>query len=592
VMRLVRPWLVVLLVSSLAPLGALAQPAAPADSAERATSEREFSYEDLTRFILRERPEVAERPISLVLLWNRTDSVNGLGAGYQVLPNVWKNELLGRLLDNFLVHGYERADGAVAGDRVMMLAFGQQRVDVIVPDQPFRHADRVALREAYPIPFVDTPEDLRGLDLQRHVDDAIAAVEALYGDRNLLMLVLHDDVEQGALTGVPQANAYRTYEARLSDDLQRGFTVYFYWNDFPDERAFVYFDEATASIESESRTERVAAQDTGERPPEFFGDTVVEPAAPQERLTIMLAGDGRGVVRSSPAGIDTAAGRTSAEFNRGSVVSLTAAPSGLARFGGFTVAPEHAAACGPGSTETTCVLTMDAARSLSVAFIAPPPFDWRPLVIGLAVLALVTYVLRTWLLERYVLRDERGMLDRTTAVFPGRSKRIAVPNPVDPNEAIGYVSVTRPLPFGLSRLRFVPTKGYAVALEGRRGAAARAERTRSKKRSRGPAGFVLTAGRRKAERHVLRYLKGAPRAADGADAAVAADPSAIDTEATLAEGTVVLSVQHLLGAAKRKRKRSGKASDDAGRGGRRADRTGRRGKRRLDLSDMEEGAAG
>ena len=589
--RLLRPLLVGLLLWLLAPFPAVAQPVADSsqDPELRLFSEREFSYEDLARYILRVRPEVAERPISLVFLWNRTDSVNGLGAGYQVLPNVWKEELLGRLLDNFLVHAYEREDGVVAGDRVMMLEFGQQRVKVVVPDQPFTHASRLPLKEAYPEPFTNTPVHLQYLELEKHMDEALAEVEDLYRDRNLLMLVLHDGIEQGTITGLPQAKDYRTYTARLSDELHRGFVVYFYWNDFPDERTFLYFDEASAEVMSESRSERVEAQDRGERPDEFFGDDDVPPAIPQETLSVTFAGDGSGRVWSAPDGIDTAAGHSSAGFNRGAAVSLTAEPSGFGAFGGFGFAPGASYGCGPGSSEVTCLLTMDAARAVTVTFVAPPPFNWVPLLLGVLLLALIAFVLRTWLLERYIVRDERGLLDRSTNVFPGRSKRIAVPNPADPNEPIGHLMVARPLPFGFSRLRFTPAKGYVVTLQGRGRAAQRATSKKTKKK-RASGAFHLLAGQRKPERHELRYRKGDAGRTDGGPMDEASD---VETSTTLTNGVIVLSVQHVSGStSKRKRKGRAKPSDANESGGGKLARTGRRSRRRFELTDTEEGAPG
>ncbi len=303
--------------------------ASAGDGRQALASESEFSYEAFARDILRVRPEVAERPISLVFLWNRSDSVNGLGAGYQVLPTVWKEELLGRLLDNFLVHAHEREDGIVAGDRVMMLAFGQQQVEVVVPDQPFTHASRGPLRAAYPQPFIGTPMQLQGVALEQYMDAVLTLVEDLHRDRNLLMLVLHDGIEHGTISGLPQAKDFRTYTARLSDELYRPFTVYFYWNDFPDERSFLYFDEASATVLSETRGERVAAQHRGERPDEFFGDDEVPPVIPQETLTVTFAGDGSGRVWSSPDGIDSAGGHTDAGFDGSANVSFAYADGRL-----------------------------------------------------------------------------------------------------------------------------------------------------------------------------------------------------------------------------------------------------------------------
>jgi len=454
-------------------------------------------------------------------------------------------------------------------------------------------SQQIAFLRSFPGPGVTTDPDEFGTDLNKHMNDALAQVGDRYGSDNLLVLMITDEHRQFDPDPRPpaQAEAFETFLAVRGDGVSRTMTIYAYWNDFPDEREFLFYDEERATSEVQTRWDRIEQIRIGV-PPERFGDTEVPPLIEQKTLTVTFAGDGSGRVWSSPDGIDSAAGRTDAGFNRGAVVSLTVEPSGFGAFGGFGFAPGAGYGCGSGSTETTCVLTMDAARSVTLTFIAPPPFNWVPLLVGALVLALIAFVLRTWLLERYEVRDERGLLDRGTGVFPGRSKRIAVPNPADPNEAIGHLTVVRPLPFGLSRLRFVPVKGYTVTLEGRRrGRQATVGPARSKRGKRARAGFVLVAGQRKPERHVLRYLKG--EAANHADAGEAAPgPDAADAPPSVNAGAVTLHVQHLVGAAKRKRKGKVMSSDASGQGGRRAGRAGRKGRRRVELSDMEEGAPG
>lgn len=593
-----RFWIAAL--STLVVALVIATAAAQADG-PRGTDITRFTYEDLTRWILDARPEVATRPISLVLLWNRTDSVWGQGSEYQVLPNVWRNQLLSPLLDNFLVRGYERPDGSVQGDRITMLAFGRQRVDTIVPDLPFTRAARLEILNAYPEPYVDTPRDQWGLDLNQHLDDAIAMVRERYASDNLLLLLVTDPIQQGGETlRVDAARDFRTYRGFWTEELNREFTVYLYWNEFPNDVQFVVYDEARESVRPHPRTERASAQRDNLLPEEQYGTTDTPPL-PQE-LTVALTGDGEGTVRSEPAGIDTTTGALATSFGRNSVVTLTAETAGRSRFAGFQTADGSPYPCGEGSGPGRCVVTMDVPRTVYGAFVQPAPFNWWPLIIAAAIVAAIVATLYVWLSERYEVRDERGLLDRTAYVFPTKAKRIPVPNPGQPSEAIGHLSVARPLPFGLSRLHFTPVKGYTVTLEGKRrhmGASPAADeaaegtggggRRGRRSRSRGSAGgrkrkaLTLNAGQRKPERQVLRYHKvGAP------DPAVN-DGDRVDEAATAEAGTVALMLQRLVGGrAGRQRKRGGKASGEEGRRGSRKTKRGR-GKRRVELTDQGEG---
>jgi predicted outer membrane repeat protein len=93
--------------------------------------------------------------------------------------------------------------------------------------------------------------------------------------------------------------------------------------------------------------------------------------------TLTVAKTGPGTVSSSPAGIDCGLGCTSddAAYDDGTVVRLTAVPdSGGNTFAGW--AGTDGGSCSDAST--TCDVTMDAAKSVSVAFDPPPPPDPTP----------------------------------------------------------------------------------------------------------------------------------------------------------------------------------------------------------------------
>ncbi|MCG3116855.1 MAG: PA14 domain-containing protein [Candidatus Manganitrophus sp. SA1] len=81
-------------------------------------------------------------------------------------------------------------------------------------------------------------------------------------------------------------------------------------------------------------------------------------------LSVVKEGTGTGTVTSDPSGIDCGA-TCSFSFNIGSTVTLTAAPTGNSTFTGWS-----GACAGTGN----CVVTTDAARSVTATFTAPPTF--------------------------------------------------------------------------------------------------------------------------------------------------------------------------------------------------------------------------
>lgn len=93
---------------------------------------------------------------------------------------------------------------------------------------------------------------------------------------------------------------------------------------------------------------------------------LLELAALPFELTVTVEGEGSGAVTSSPAGIDCSGGTCSDEFDAGTSVTLTATPSGVDEFDGWS-----GACSGTGS----CSVTMDQARSVTATFVPPdaPP---------------------------------------------------------------------------------------------------------------------------------------------------------------------------------------------------------------------------
>lgn len=470
-----------------------------------------FSFEDLARWILGSQPDVEDRPVSIALVFDRTDSVWGTGAEKDVLPTVWRRDLLGNLLQNFLVRG--RPDVGIQGDRVSLFGFGRQGLTTVALDQPFRADVANELKQAYPEPFVDTPIALGGTFLDVRLDEVIAEVDGLYSNDNVLVVLVTDDIVQGDdAQGPRRARAFRTYRAQLQEGGTRVFTVYLYWNDFPNATRFTVFDEATETDVVETRLDRAAEQAAG-RPAMFEGTTAV----PSEASTPIV---------DPPM---------------------------------------------------------------------PSTVPWGWWLSLAAALALLAFVLRAWMTERYEVRDEQGLLDRSIPVFPGRSKRVPVPDPAQPSEPIGHLSASPKLPFGLSRLRLTPAKGYTVTLEGRRSADAGRQANGSSKRTsprrgatkrgaRAKKPLVLSASQRKSEKNVLRYQL-ADRSNPGPDHELEA------SEATAA-GTdddvrVTLNVTRTSGgSAQRKRPRRQKAGSTSPRS---SSGRGRRGRRRVDLSEPTEG---
>ncbi len=83
---------------------------------------------------------------------------------------------------------------------------------------------------------------------------------------------------------------------------------------------------------------------------------------PPSEFELSASTSGPGTVTSSPAGIDCGA-QCGALFASGATVTLTATPTGAAKFGGWS------GACT--GSETTCQVTMDETRSVRATFIAP-----------------------------------------------------------------------------------------------------------------------------------------------------------------------------------------------------------------------------
>lgn len=92
------------------------------------------------------------------------------------------------------------------------------------------------------------------------------------------------------------------------------------------------------------------------------GDPGPEPVETVE-LSLSKAGTGSGAVTSIPAGLecDADCAEATASFEKDAEIILTAAPAGNSSFASWD------GACA-GSTETTCALTMDAAKNVTVTF--------------------------------------------------------------------------------------------------------------------------------------------------------------------------------------------------------------------------------
>ena len=92
------------------------------------------------------------------------------------------------------------------------------------------------------------------------------------------------------------------------------------------------------------------------------------PPAVRHEVSVALAGDGQGTVTSDPPGIDVAAGTFAASFVHNTVLTLTATPEAGSRFDGFTF-DDPDRTCETGSTENTCVITVDDAVDVTATFV-------------------------------------------------------------------------------------------------------------------------------------------------------------------------------------------------------------------------------
>ena len=102
--------------------------------------------------------------------------------------------------------------------------------------------------------------------------------------------------------------------------------------------------------------------------------TFTEAPPPTAELTVNVevAGAAAGSVVSDPAGIDTAAGEDVAPFTSGTLVTLTASAEEGSTFSGFTFPDDTDRACEEGSTDTTCIFTLDESVNVTAAFAEAP----------------------------------------------------------------------------------------------------------------------------------------------------------------------------------------------------------------------------
>jgi len=96
-----------------------------------------------------------------------------------------------------------------------------------------------------------------------------------------------------------------------------------------------------------------------------FSEVVVVPGV--ETLTVVVEGDGEGVVVSDPVGIDSDEGDLVAEFEEGEVVTLTATAVAGSEFVGFSF-DDPGLECEEGSTVDSCIITLDASVEVTVTF--------------------------------------------------------------------------------------------------------------------------------------------------------------------------------------------------------------------------------
>jgi hypothetical protein len=93
-------------------------------------------------------------------------------------------------------------------------------------------------------------------------------------------------------------------------------------------------------------------------------------ALPQQNLTVGVEGSGEGTVRSEPAGIECSVGSTGTcveHFNRGSTVTLTAAPAPHSRFKEWVGLPCEE------SRQATCQIAISEDKAVDARFEAIPP---------------------------------------------------------------------------------------------------------------------------------------------------------------------------------------------------------------------------
>jgi hypothetical protein len=96
--------------------------------------------------------------------------------------------------------------------------------------------------------------------------------------------------------------------------------------------------------------------------------TFTEAVDETENLSVTVAGDGSGRVTSEPGGIDVTTGTSTAAFPTGAPVTLTATPAFGSDFTGFTFPDDAERACEEGSTDTTCVVTLNEDVDVTATF--------------------------------------------------------------------------------------------------------------------------------------------------------------------------------------------------------------------------------
>jgi hypothetical protein len=97
------------------------------------------------------------------------------------------------------------------------------------------------------------------------------------------------------------------------------------------------------------------------------GCEVVQPP-PTVEHELVVSVIGSGAVASTPSGIDTAAGVTSAVYARGTTIRLDAVAGEDAVFEGFTFPSGSGVGCRSGTVATTCIFTLETPVTVTVAF--------------------------------------------------------------------------------------------------------------------------------------------------------------------------------------------------------------------------------